>query len=187
MLEHEVIPEFYTRDELGIPVAWVARMRESMARLTPRFSATRAVCEYTVQHYLPAAEAYRERAADNGANGAQLVAWRDALDRKWSGLRFGEVKTRTDDGQHVFEAQVYLDDLDPDAVRVELYADGLDGEPFVRVEMQQARRLVGATCGYVYRAEVPATRPATDYTARMIPYREGVSIPLEASHILWQR
>jgi starch phosphorylase len=42
-LEQEVIPEFYTRNDQGIPIAWVARMRESMARLTPRFSASRAV------------------------------------------------------------------------------------------------------------------------------------------------
>jgi starch phosphorylase len=36
LLEREVIPEFYTRDESGIPTAWVKRMRKSMTRLTPR-------------------------------------------------------------------------------------------------------------------------------------------------------
>ena len=46
LLEREVIPEFYTRNKQGIPTAWVARMRESMARLTPQFSANRAVREY---------------------------------------------------------------------------------------------------------------------------------------------
>ena len=61
LLEREVIPEFYARDEQGIPTAWVARMRESMARLTPRFSANRTVREYTEQHYLPAATAYHLR------------------------------------------------------------------------------------------------------------------------------
>ena len=68
LLEREVIPEFYTRDESGIPTAWVKRMRESMARLTPRFSANRAVREYTEQHYLPAAAAYRLRIADQRRN-----------------------------------------------------------------------------------------------------------------------
>ena len=47
LLEQQVVPEFYRRDENGIPTAWVARMRESMARLTPRFSANRAVREYS--------------------------------------------------------------------------------------------------------------------------------------------
>ncbi|MGA7801243.1 MAG: alpha-glucan family phosphorylase, partial [Gammaproteobacteria bacterium] len=64
LLEREVVPEFYTRDEQGIPRAWVTRMRESMAHLTPQFSTNRAVREYTEKHYLPAAAAYRARAAD---------------------------------------------------------------------------------------------------------------------------
>ena len=41
LLEREVIPEFYARDKNGVPTAWLKRMRESMARLTPRFSANR--------------------------------------------------------------------------------------------------------------------------------------------------
>jgi starch phosphorylase len=187
LLEREVIPEFYTRDALGIPSAWVARVRESMARLTPRFSTSRAVCEYTKQHYLPAASAYRERAADKGAIGVQVVNWRRELDQKWAALRFGEVKLETDGEQHVFEVQVYLDDLDPEAVRVELYADGGNGTAPERVEMKRVRQLVGATNGYAYRGGVPAARPATDYTARLIPHRDDVAVPLEAARILWQR
>jgi starch phosphorylase len=183
LLEREVIPEFYTRDEQGIPAGWVNRMRESMAQLTPHFSAGRAVREYTEQHYLPAASAYRQRAADNGKIGAQLVEWRRDLEQKWSALRFGEMKIETTGMQHVFEAQVYLDSLDPEAVRVELYANG---EP-ERVEMKSVRQLVGAINGYVYHAELASSRPASDYTARIIPHRDGVSVPLEAPRILWQR
>jgi starch phosphorylase len=187
LLEREVIPEFYSRDEQGIPRAWVARMRESMARLTPRFSTNRAVREYTEQHYLPAASAYRERAADKGAVGAHVVDWQHALEQKWAALRFGEVKVDTDAEQHVFEAQVYLDELAPELVRVELYADGADGALPERVEMKRVRQLVGATNGFAYRAEVPSARSATDYTARLIPNRDGVAIPLEHARILWQR
>jgi hypothetical protein len=40
---------------------------------------------------------------------------------------------------------------------------------------------------YVYRAMAPATRPAGDYTARVIPHRPGVAVPLESGQILWQR
>ena len=187
LLEREVIPEFYARDDQGVPVAWVARMRESMARLTPRFSTNRAVREYTELHYLPAAAAYLARAVDKGASGVQLVDWRRALNEKWSALRFGEVKLETDGEQHVFEVQAYLDELDPEAVRVELYADGVSGGAPERVEMKRVRQLVGALNGYAYRAGVPAARPATDYTARLIPQRDGVAVPLEDARILWQR
>jgi glycogen phosphorylase len=61
-LEREVIPEFYARDEQGIPMALVARMRESMARLTPSFSSSRTVREYTEQGL--------KRVLDEGSCGA---------------------------------------------------------------------------------------------------------------------
>ncbi|PJA77637.1 MAG: DUF3417 domain-containing protein, partial [Nitrospirae bacterium CG_4_9_14_3_um_filter_51_5] len=190
LLEREVIPEFYTREESGIPTAWVRRMRESMAQLTPRFSANRTVREYTEQRYLQAAAAYRARAADKGAIGGQMLHWRHALEQQWAALRFGDVKVETDGEQHVFEVQVYLDDLDdldPEAVRVELYADGINGDSPHRQEMSSVRQLAGSVGGHVYRASVPAIRPATDYTARLIPRCDGMAIPLEDAHILWQR
>lgn len=189
LLEREVIPEFYRRDELGIPKAWVARMRESMARLTPRFSTNRAVREYTEQRYIPAASAYLERADDKGAIGARIVDWRHTLEQKWAAVRFGGVKvesgTEGHPQQHRFEVQVYLADLDPESVQVELYADAIDGAAPERVKMVRARQLVGAINGYAYHAELPTARPATDYTARLIPYRKGVAVPLEEAHILW--
>ncbi|MFZ1043069.1 MAG: alpha-glucan family phosphorylase [Anaerolineales bacterium] len=187
LLEREVIPEFYSRNKQGIPVAWMARMRESMARLTTQFSANRAVREYTEAHYIPAATAFRERAADKGAVGAQMVDWEQTLKQKWATLRFVEVKVETKDGQHIFDVQVYLNDLDPKAVRVELFADGVNGSDPVRQEMNLIKQLEGMAGGYVYGAQISATRMATDYTARMTPSFAGVAVPLEDTHILWQK
>jgi starch phosphorylase len=187
LLEREVIPEFYARNAQGIPTAWVNRMRESMAQLTPQFSSNRTVREYTEHYYLRAAVAFRERCANNSAFGVQMVDWRHSLEQKWNSQRFGEVKIETIGEQHMFEVQIYLNGLDPEAVRVELYADGIDGDAPVRVEMKRVRPLVGAINGYAYRASVSAARPVPDYTARLIPHRDGVSIPLEENHILWQK
>jgi starch phosphorylase len=187
MLEKEIIPEFYTRDKKGIPNRWVARMRESMARLTPRFSAGRTVREYTERHYLPASEAYHRRAAEKGTEGKQIVDWQHSLTQKWAALRFGQVKIQTVGQQHVFEIEVYLNGLDPDAVRVELYADGMNGDSPFRQEVKRVRPPTGASDGYLYGAAVPAARPSRDYTARVIPHSYGSAVPLEAAQILWQR
>jgi starch phosphorylase len=187
LLEREVIPEFYTRDENGIPRAWVKRMRESMAQLTPRFVANRTVREYTKQHYLPAAAAYHLRSADSGAIGRRIVESRHRLDQEWGKVHFVDVKVETRGDQHVLEVHVSLDDLDPKAVRVEVYADGVTGSAPVRQEMKPVRRLAGEAGGYVYRAAVSAARPPADYTARLIPHRDGAAIPLEDARILWQR
>jgi starch phosphorylase len=187
LLEREVIPEFYSRDERGIPTAWVARMRESMARLTPRFSASRAVRDYTEQYYIPAAIAYRLRLADNGAIGRHSVDWQHELEQKWEKLRFGDVKVETTGDQYLYEVQVYLNELDPNAVRVEVYAEGIGENGPIRQEMRRDRQLAGASGGYVYRSAVSAARPQSDYTPRAIPHFDGVAVPLEIAHILWQR
>jgi starch phosphorylase len=187
LLEREVIPEFYTRDKSGIPTAWVKRMRESMARLTPRFAADRAVREYTEQHYLPASVAYRERAANKGAIGKRVFDWQHAVDQKWGSLRFGDLRVETNQDHHLFEVEIFLNDLGKNAVRVELYADGINGGDPVQQEMEWARLLPGPSDGCVYHATVSAARSAGDYTARVMPHCDGVSVPLEDARILWQR
>ena len=187
LLERKVIPEFYARSEQGIPTAWVERMRESMAQLTPQFSANRTVREYTERHYLPAAVAYRERSVDKGAVGVQLVKWQQTLEQNWGMLHFGYVKIETRDEQHHFEVQVFLNGLDPRLVLVELYANGLMGSALERQEMKYSFQLAGDADGYIYNASVPANRPPTDYTARVVPHNEGISVPLEGNLILWQR
>jgi len=186
VLEREVIPEFYARDATGIPRGWVARMRESMARLTPMFSSLRAVRDYTEQYYLPAADRYRQRVADNASQARQLLDWRQRLESAWDALHFGALQVRSSDGTHAFEVEVSLGDLAPDSVAVELYADPLGGGEPERHPMTRAAQAVGAGV-YRYNVAVPGTRPASDYTPRLIPHFDGAAVPLEAARIMWQR
>jgi starch phosphorylase len=187
LLEQKVIPEFYTRDPNGIPIAWVARMRESMARLTLRFSAIRTVREYTEKHYLPAAAAFLRRAESNAALARRIVQWQREWCQKWERVRFGDLNIEAGNTQHQFEVHVILEGLDPEGLRVELYADGQNGQDPVRREMNRIRELVGEPGGFVYRTAVPATRPPDDYTPRIMPCRDEIAVPLEAPLILWQR
>ncbi|MBS1170953.1 MAG: alpha-glucan phosphorylase [Burkholderiaceae bacterium] len=187
LLEHDVVPEFYARNDQGLPTAWVARMRESMAHLTPQYSTCRSLREYVKQYYLPATENYRRRAADGGVYGQELVAWWHRLRQAWPSLRFGQSAVETANAQHLFEVQVYLGELEPSMVRIELYADAVGGGEPLRQEMQCVRQLVGAVNGYAYQAGVPSSRPVTDFTARLMPRDDGIAIPLESGLILWQR
>jgi starch phosphorylase len=187
LLENKVIPEFYTRDKVGIPTAWVARMRESMAKLTPRFSTNRAVREYTEQHYISAAANYRKRSADHCAVGKQITDWQYTLRQQWSKLRFGAVKVQTQSDRHVFEVHIALAELPADNIRVELYANGVQGKGPECHELKLTQKPVGSANEAIYGATVPAARPASDYTARVVPRHDNLSSPLEANFVLWQR
>ncbi|HYC08991.1 MAG TPA: alpha-glucan family phosphorylase [Steroidobacteraceae bacterium] len=189
LLEQQVIPEFYERDADGIPRRWVARVRASMAQLTPRFSANRSVREYIEGYYLPAAAAFRRRSENGARRGVQIAAQLQTLERHWGGLRFGLVDVETRDGTHRFAAEVDFGSLDPALLRVELYAEGGSGQPVVRQPMIRSGIAVpGARAGRaVYVASVPALRAVSDFTARIVPAGEEFAVPLEAPQILWQR
>ena len=160
-------------------------MRESMAQLTPRFSSNRSVREYTERYYLPAAAAYRERAANGGRGGAQIVAWQRRLAETWPGLRLSDVQRMTDEEGAVIEVRVELHGLDPEAVQVELYAEAVDGGAPVRQEMARVWPVGDAADGVVYRARLSTGRPVTDFTPRVVPRHAGVAVPLEEARIVW--
>jgi len=187
LLETEVVPQFYARDHTGIPRAWVARVRESMARLTPQFSANRSVRDYVEDCYLPAADAYRRRSEQHGVLGARIHEWLQMLEQGWPSVGFGRTQVETQAGEHRFTVEVHLGVLGPDAVRIELFAEGLGGNaPSIERMTPREADLPGAAAK-LYCARVPATRPAEHYTPRIVPAHPEVAVPLETRHILWQK
>jgi starch phosphorylase len=156
-----------------------------MARLTPVFSTNRVVRQYTDDHYVSAATAFAERATNQGALGAQLLSWRTQLAKHWPALRFGATAVEQKDGRFLFQTQVYLDELDPKGIGVELYAEGQNGTPAVQHAMNRGEPLAGSANGFLYTASIPASRAAADFTPRIVPRHGEASVPIEAPFILW--
>ncbi|GAB4092563.1 glycosyltransferase family protein [Flaviaesturariibacter terrae] len=183
VLEREVVPLFYTRNGSNVPEGWVRKMKASMARLTPCFSSVRALQEYVSDYYLPADSAVRARTA---AAATACNEWLTAMRARWPGLRFGATTFEATADDYSVSIEVYLNSISTADIRVELYAEPLEGSgPFRR-----AMELRGPASGAgpaLYAGTVPATRPASDYTARIIPVHSALSLPLECPLILWQR
>jgi starch phosphorylase len=186
ILEQQVIPEFYDRDADGLPTAWVERIQASMSQLTAPFSSDRMVQDYVNLAYLPAAQAFLQRTAKQGQLARDLTAWHEKLDDCWRNVRFGAVHVEQEGEQWLFTAQLYLGELNPEQVRVELFADSLAGEQPVTAAMILRGPLSGSVQGFQYRGCVSADRPAEHYTARIMPFHPAAQVPLEAAHICWQ-
>jgi starch phosphorylase len=189
VLEQEVVPAFYDRDDEGVARAWVARMRASMSRLAPTFSASRMVRQYVEEFYLPAAQAVRRRAHDGARLGCELRAWEAAIERFWGQLAFGDLWATRDDGFLRLEVELFSGEMPVHCFRVEIYADPAEGEsePF-RQPMERGPAIEGSEApGHRYWARVPSARPASAYTVRAVPFHPGVQTPGEVCRILWQR
>jgi starch phosphorylase len=186
LLETEIIPDFYDRDARGIPLAWVDRIRNSMARLTTQFSTYRMVREYVERYYLPGMQRYQRRIAGDCALGLELQQWRQRIATWWPSLRFGNFDLLREGDLYRVELQGYLGDLTRNDVCVQLYADPTDTLPYVRQMLTPGEALSGAVHGYLYRGTVAADRAADAFTPRFVPMHPEALTPLEANQILWR-
>jgi starch phosphorylase len=187
ILEQQIIPEFYDRKPGDKPVKWLSRMRESMARLTPEFSASRTIRDYTETQYLPAAAMYLDRAANDNALGKSLVEWKAKIAENWAAIQFESVTVEQFEGSCEFRVKLVPGGLDESLLRVEVYApSGLGGGNEVR-QMSLCSECSKSTETLSYSLKMMGSRPPSDFTVRVIPYHPKASIPLEADEILWQR
>ncbi|HET7204302.1 MAG TPA: alpha-glucan family phosphorylase, partial [Steroidobacteraceae bacterium] len=186
LLEQQVVPQFYERDADGVPRAWVARIRASLSRLTPRFSSNRMVAEYLERLYLPAAESFHRRRAYGTQLAAELQRWKDGLARHWSAMGWGvRDSTPAADGRHRISVQVFLGPVPPDAVAVQLYLEPQPGQPGTVFPLRRDTPIAGSAGGFLYVGEVPGDRPAAHYTPRVVPEHPEALVPAEARMIRW--
>lgn len=187
VLEQQVIPEFYDRDENGIPQHWLRRVQASMSFLTPHFSSDRMVKEYVERAYIPAAKAAFRRAFDGAKLAKELWIWHSQLEQNWKDLHFGEVRVAESDGQWLFTVSVYLGEMPPEAVRVELFAEPTSEFELTVIPMLSDHPLAGSINGFSFTATVPGNRPSEHYTPRIVPWHPEAYVPSEESFILWRQ
>ena len=186
LLENEIVPEFYDRDNQNIPRAWTAKIRNSMSTLTPKFSTSRTLKEYTELYYLPGAEAYRKRIEDF-QSGTRMVAKKKQLETHWENIRFGKVEATSNRSNHRFKVEVFPGEANKGDILVELYANGIDGLGSERIKMELLSTAPDDSHCHIYQAVFSSKRSSDDYTARIIPNYEGITVPLENNLILWQK
>ncbi|MFO1058377.1 MAG: alpha-glucan family phosphorylase [Dongiaceae bacterium] len=186
ILESEVVPAFYERDAAGLPRAWLARVRRSIAELTPAYSAARMLRDYLEQAYRPATAALRRRLADGGAAARALAGWAERLARHWGELHLGPPDlVESPAGRH-WSVPAYLGDVGPDEIRLELFAETAGGAPEI-VPLVRGEALAGTANGYLFAGREPGRRPAADYTVRILPQHPEACLPAELPLIFWQR
>ena len=194
LLEQEVVPLFYARTTDGLPRPWIARMKQSMKRLTWRFSSNRMLWEYGERYYLPAAEYAGRLSADAFAGARRLAEWKRRVFRAWSDVAVEEAHpvadgTRRVGESYAFSARVRLGALTPDDVRVELYFGALDAQRSIVAGDVVPMRLAGdAGPGrFAYEGEAPCRRSGLQgVTVRIVPAHPEANGLLATGLVRWR-
>jgi starch phosphorylase len=124
LLQDQVIPMYYRRNELGLSPEWVRMAKCSIASLLPRFNSTRMVTEYVDKFYLPASQNWHKYSMDDYAGARAVAEWKSKVRKAWGGVsirRLDEPVRRVTYGQEMeFSVALNLNGLAPGDVRVEL-------------------------------------------------------------------
>lgn len=181
LLEEQVAPRFYDRDEQGLPGRWIEMVRHTLAELSPRASANRMLVEYVTRLYAPAALSSAHVAADDFAGARRLAQWKGRVRKTWPSVRVEHVESAgavdvTELGGAVpIRAIVSLGELDPADVDVQVVYGRLgetdDIESPSTVSLAVAGRLDDGRLRY--EGQVPLDRTgAFGYTVRVLPHHE---------------
>ena len=156
ILEKDIVPLFYDRGADGLPRGWLAMMKTSLHKLCPMFNTHRMVEEYWKRFYTPSAER-QFQLMDNNWNGLKsLSKWREKIMYNWSNIaikdiRMDEIKEIEMGTSYHAEADVFLGELSPEDVTVEMYYGRLDPSNQFLDSFTSVMQPAGNTKEKVYR------------------------------------
>lgn len=193
ILEKQVVPLFYRRDDDNLPVDWLKRVKRSISRLAPKAEATRMVRDYVAELYEPAARQSEQLAGDRYERAKSLVRWTRHLERAWPSVAVTsttyEELPRADGSAYRIEAQVSLGELDPADIEVQVIFGEVDLDDDLRSPHVAAmtERGEGDHPGWRrYGHEVRFDRAGNfGFTVRIVPHHRDLSSPAALGRTVW--
>jgi starch phosphorylase len=130
LLEREIVPLFYERDQNGVAVQWVDKMKENWRSLGPFVTAARMVRDYTSQLYEPAAAGAQAMLADGGTRSKALAQWKRRIRQAWGDVKVIDLEIDSaaahEGDQRTVRAHVELGTIDPSEVVVQALHGPID-------------------------------------------------------------
>jgi len=83
MLEYEIVPAYYSKDESGIPREWTSYIKNTMVKVAPEFTTRRMLNDYMARYYQKLWERSRRMKADNYALARELAGWKSYISKVW--------------------------------------------------------------------------------------------------------
>ena len=197
ILEHEVIPLYFSRNGDGEREAWIEKSKASMRSILPHFNGMRMATDYLRDFYGPAAR-QGKLLADNGAVCAtQMARWRSKIAEAWPLVRVRladspRVAVNTGEPMPV-DVMVSLNGLSPEDVEVEcVIGQENDFGEFVPVNSLRLEPVTAHSTGEtLYRVDLCSPWPCymfeglQHYKIRIYPFHKLLSHRFECGLMLW--
>lgn len=195
LLEDTVVPMFFAHGEDGLPHQWIARMKNSIATLSPVYNSARMVQQYFMECYRPAAARHSRLRAKNRLLPRQLALWKKDVGSRFVGTRIDKIKIRGLVQNAVpctntisIEAQVVPGSMKRDELLVQFVVGRGEGRDFAEkpATVDLACTGEGEKGRLIYTGSfTPSHNGHYLYGVRVLPWREGLDSVLDSGMIQW--
>lgn len=199
VLESQVAPLFYDRDEKGIPREWLRKVRESMKTVIPHFSTNRMVQDYARKFYAVGSGRHELLVANRFERARAFAAWKEKIRAAWPNIRVHARLDGTEDNNaspvRVSQkldvvAEVELGPINPDDVRVEIYVAEIEQDcrehNFTGSKIQMRPDGPPENGVHRYRGSlVEADSGEYGFTVRVVPTHPDLLHPHETGLMTW--
>lgn len=131
LLEKEIVPLFYDRDEESIPRGWLQKMKNSIRLNCPMFNTSRMLRDYATRGYFPTSDRYFAMTKNNYAAAKELAHWKQKLFENWYHIKIKSVDVSSSADIQVndlvnVKTIIDLAKLNHNDVQLELYIGALN-------------------------------------------------------------
>ena len=87
LLENEILPLYYNRNEQGFSEGWIKTIKNSIATIAPHYTMKRQLDDYFDKFYSKEAANFKKLAANNNRLAKELAAWKETVAERWDAIR----------------------------------------------------------------------------------------------------
>ena len=87
LLENEILPLYYNRNEQGFSEGWIKTIKNSIATIAPHYTMKRQLDDYYDKFYSKEAANFKKLAANNNRLAKELAAWKETVAERWDAIR----------------------------------------------------------------------------------------------------
>lgn len=195
ILENAIVPMFYDRGHDGLPRQWIKMMKNSFVSIVSYFNTHRMVKEYYEKFYRSAGDNYATLSAEDFSRVKELSAWKEAVGKAFFNIKverihFDETKTYKIRDKIEIEADVFLGDLKPGDVGVDVYYGNLSpsGDRLNQSAVEHLGDVKPAGPGrYVFSGLLTCRGTGNfGFKIRITPSHPLIIDPYEMNMVIWQ-
>ena len=86
LLENEIVPLFYNKNEKGYSEGWVKVIKNSIAQIAPHYTMKRQLDDYYSKFYCKEAARFKKLAAENNKLAKEIAQWKEAVAERWDAI-----------------------------------------------------------------------------------------------------